>query len=245
MREKIAVITGASRGIGKAIAIYLAELGYIVILLARNKKLLENVSEEINKKGGKASYIPIDVANSSQVKTYIEQIITQYGYIDLLINNAAILKRGTTDITDDDVDELLKINLNGAIYVAKHVATQMKKQRDGYIINISSLGGKVAASFAGIYAASKFGLSGYSEALSKEMSLYGVKVTSICPSMVATEMAAGRKFELHKMIQIEDMTRTVGYLLSLSKNAIPTEILLSCLPLIEKTTESLMKMYLC
>ena len=120
----------------------------------------------------------------------------------------------------------------------------MEEQRNGYIINVSSLGGKVAASFAGVYAASKFGLSGFSEALSKEMSLYGVKVTNICPSMIATEMANGRKFKLDQMIQLNDITKTVDYLLSLSKNAIPTEILISCLPLIEKTTESLFKMYL-
>ena len=178
------------------------------------------------------------------VQAYIEQITNDYGRIDLLINNAAILKRGTTELPDREIDELLRINLNGAIYVAKYVATQMKKQRHGYIINISSLGGKVAASFSGIYAASKFGLSGFSEALSKEMSLYGVKVTNICPSMIATEMAEGRKFKLNQMIQLDDITKTVAYLLSLSHNAIPTEILISCLPLIEKTTELMLKMYL-
>jgi short-subunit dehydrogenase len=87
-------------------------------------------------------------------------------------------------------------------------------------------------------------LCGFSEALTKEMSMYGVKVTNICPSMIATEMAYGRKFRLDQMIQLSDIIKTVNYLLSLSKNAIPTEILISCLPLIEKTTESMLKMYL-
>jgi 3-oxoacyl-[acyl-carrier protein] reductase len=99
-------------------------------------------------------------------------------------------------------------------------------------------------SFSGAYAASKFGLCGYSEALTKEMSLYDVKVTNICPSMIATEMAKGRKFQLEQMIQLSDLTKTVDYLLSLSKNAIPTEILISCLPLIKATTESMLALYL-
>lgn len=244
MQERIAIITGASRGVGKELAIHLAELGYFVILLARDKKALEEVCETIHAAGGKASFSSIDVSSSTQVQSCINKIIVEHGHIDLLLNNAAILKRGTTDLPDEDIEELIKVNLNGAIFVAKHVATQMKKQRDGYIINISSLGGKFAASFAGVYAASKFGLSGFSEALTKEMSLYGVKVTNICPSMIATEMATGRKFQPDQMIQLGDITKTVDYLLSLSKNAIPTEILISCLPLIEKTTESLYKMYL-
>jgi len=244
MKEKIAIVTGASRGVGKELATYLAASGYFVILLARDEKSLAEICKTIHIAGGKASFVPVDVSSSSQVQSCITNIITEHGRIDLLLNNAAILKRGTTDLPDDEIEELLKINLNGAIYVAKYVATQMKKQRDGYIINISSLGGKVAASFAGVYAASKFGLSGFSEALTKEMSLYGVKVTNICPSMIATEMANGRKFKLDEMIQLDDITKTVSYLLSLSKNAIPTEILISCLPLIEKTTESLYNMYL-
>lgn len=244
MREKVAIITGASRGVGKELATHLAASKYFVILLARNEKLLKEVCEDIHSTGGKAKFFSIDVSSSTQVQSCINQIIAEHGHINLLLNNAAILKRGTTDLPDEEVDELLKINLNGAIYIAKYVASQMKKQRDGYIINISSLGGKVATSFSGIYAASKFGLSGFSEALTKEMSLYGVKVTNICPSMIATEMASGRKFRLDEMIQFKDITKTVDYLLSLSKNAIPTEILISCLPLIKKTTESLYKLYL-
>lgn len=244
MQNKIAIVTGASRGVGKALAIYLAHLDYFVILIAKNSDLLNQVSQEITKHGGEAAYFSVDVADSAQVQTCINQIIQTYGRIDLLINNAAVLKRGTTDISDEDLSELLNVNLMGALYVAKHVANQMKKQQKGYIMNISSLGGKVAQSFSGVYAASKFGLSGFSEALAKEMAAYHVKVTNICPSMIATDMAEGRKFALDQMIQLEDLSKTVGYLLSLSDNAIPTEILIGCLPLIEKTTELMHEMYL-
>lgn len=244
MEKKLAIVTGASRGVGKELAIYLAKLDYFVVLIAKNSLLLNQVCQKITEDGGKAVFFSVDISDALQVQACIQQIIQDYGRIDLLINNAAILKRGTTEITDENIDELLKINLNGAIYVAKYVANQMKKQRQGYIMNISSLGGKVAQSFSGIYAASKFGLSGFSEALSKEMSAYGVKVTNICPSMIATETAEGRKFKLEQMIQLEDLSRTVGYLLSLSDNATLMEIQINCLPLIEKTTETMHKMYL-
>jgi short-subunit dehydrogenase len=244
MKNKVAVVTGASRGVGKELAMYLAKLDYFVVLIARNNTLLRQVAQDITEKGGKTECFPIDVSDAQQVQICINQIVQAYGRIDLLINNAAILKRGTTDILDEDIDELLKINLNGAIYVAKYVANQMKQQRQGYIINISSLGGKIAQSFSGIYAASKFGLSGFSEALCKEMSAFGVKVTNICPSMIATEMAEGRKFQLNQMIQLDDLSKTIGYLLSLSDNATLTEIQISCLPLIEKTMDSIFKMYL-
>ena len=244
MQNKTALITGASRGVGKEIASHLAKQGYLVVLVAKNKQLLTQACANIIKAGGQATIHTIDVSDSSQVTSCVDQIIRDYGHIDLLINNAAILKRGTTEIPDNDVIELLETNLNGAIFMAKHVATVMKEQRNGYIINISSLGGKVAASFSGVYAASKFGLSGYSEALSKEMSKYGVKVTCICPSMIATEMATGRKFPLEQMIKVDDILKTIDYLLNLSQNAVPIEILLSCLPLIKKTTELIQEMYL-
>ena len=244
MQKKIAIITGASQGVGKEISLYLAKLNYLTILIARDEKNLRLVAEKITEEGGEAAIFSLDVSHSSKVKDCINAIVDKYGRIDLLFNNAAILKRGTTEIADEDIENLIRINLNGAIYVAKYVALQMKKQRDGYIINVSSLGGKVAASFAGVYASSKFGLSGYSEGLAKEMAMYDVKVTSICPSMIATEMARGRKFQLEQMIQIDDLTKTLAYLLSLSKNALPTELVISCLPLIAKTSELMQELYL-
>lgn len=243
MNKKIAVITGASRGIGKAVAEYLAEKGYTVALIARNEKLLTQVHDQIIAKGGNASLYVTDVSDSSQVKTCIENIVNKYQKIDLLFNNAAILKRGTSDISDRDIDELLQINLHGAIYIAKYVAEQMKKQKEGYIINMSSIGGKIAQSFSGIYAASKFGLTGFNEALAKEMSFYGVKVTSICPSMTATEMTAGRRFKPEVMIQTSDIIKTVEYLLGLSKNATPIEVIIHCLPFVEKNTQAINELF--
>ena len=239
MNKKIVLITGASSGVGKSVAVYLAKHDYFVILLARNESKLKIVYSDILKQGGSAIYYSVDVSDAAQVASCVSKIISEHGRIDLLFNNAGILKYGTSTLPDNEIDELLKINLNGAIYVAKYVALHMKKQKSGYIINVSSIGGKIAASFAGIYAASKFGLTGFSEALSKEMSLYDVKVTNICPHMIATEMTAGRKFKPEQMIETDDICRTVGYLLSLSRNAIPLEIAIHCMPFIEKNTRAI------
>lgn len=244
MNKKIAVVTGASRGVGKAVALHLAKINYFVILIARDPNTLKSVHNQIVADGDDAAYIPIDVADIDQVRTTIDNIVAEHGKIDLLFNNAAILTRGTTEIDDDEIKHLIDINLNGAIYVAKHVANQMKTQRSGYIINVSSSGGKVAMSFSGAYAASKFGLCGFGEALAKEMSAYGVKVTTLCPSAIATEMAIGRKFSLEQMIQIDDLIKTVDYILFLSPNAVPIELTLSCLPLIANMTKVIHDMYL-
>jgi short-subunit dehydrogenase len=243
-QEKVAIITGASRGIGKALSFHLASLKYKVILIARNENDLKEICAQMTSSNHNASYYAIDISDSVSVQNCIESVIKKHGQINLLINNAAILKRGTTEISDLDITEQININLTGAIHVAKYVSLHMKNAREGYIINISSLGGKTAMPFSGVYAASKFGLSGYSEALTKEMSLYDVKVTAICPSMIATEMAKGRKFSTEQMIQLSDIIKTVDYLLSLSKNAIPQEILLSCMPLIKANTESIIALYL-
>lgn len=244
INKKVAVITGASKGIGRALAYHLSSSGYEVILLARSESALKEICEQIRGNNGLASYHKVDVSNAIEVESCIKSIIKQHQTIDLLINNAAILIRGTTEITDEEIENQISINLTGALYVAKHVSMQMKKQRSGYIINLSSLGGKVAMPFSGVYAASKFGLSGFSEALTKEMSLYDVKVTAICPSMIATDMADGRKFCTDQMIQMEDIIKTVDYLVSLSRNAVPHEILLSCMPLIKANTESIIALYL-
>lgn len=243
MKKKIALVTGASSGIGKSVAIFLAKNGYFVILLARSEEKLKAVKAQIQKTKNSAIHYPVDVSNSLEVQSCINNIISKYGRIDLLFNNAGIVQRGTTTLSDNEIDEMLKINLNGAVYVAKYIAEQMKKQKSGYIINMSSMGGKTAASFAGIYAASKFGLSGYSEALAKEMANYNVKVTNLCPHITATEMTAKRMIKPEEMIQTDDICKTILYLLNLSVNAVPLEVAIHCMTFIKKEALASSKMF--
>ena len=244
MQKKIAVVTGASKGVGKAVALHLSQKNYFVVLIARNNEILEQVKNEIIENGGSAAHFTLDISKAEDVKKTVSKIIKQYKKIDLLFNNAAILKRGTTEIADSDIEEIMNINLNGAIYVAKYVAIEMKKKMSGYMINVSSSGGKEATSFAGVYNASKFGLIGYSEALTKEMSQFNVKVTCLCPSMIATDMASGRSLKNNEIIQVEDILITIDYLLSLSQNACPVEITIKCLPFVAKLTKAFSDIYL-
>src|SRR3990167_3756906 len=157
MTQKIAIITGASRGIGKIVSECLAKKNYFVILVARNKKMLEINCNHIVASGGKAVYYVVDVTKPDKIKACIEAVIKKYKRIDFLFNNAGIGRVGTTDITDQELVAVLDINLKGAIFFAKYAASQMKQQKSGYIINLSSLSGKVSSSTLGAYNASKFG----------------------------------------------------------------------------------------
>ncbi|XVN44326.1 MAG: SDR family oxidoreductase [Rickettsia hoogstraalii] len=136
------MITGASNGIGKSVSQFLAQENYHVVLIARNKGKLNHVCEIINSKGGSASCVYIDVTNCKSVSKTINSIFSNYSRIDVLFNSAGVAYQGTSDISIEEIDEMVKTNLLGTIYFCKYVAEYMKKQRSGYIFNLSSLGGK-------------------------------------------------------------------------------------------------------
>jgi short-subunit dehydrogenase len=228
--KKTAIITGASSGIGKAVAIDLAQQNYYVILISRSQQKLENTKQQIESMGQSASVYALDVANSDAVKKCVAKIVSQQGRIDVLFNNAGLFHKGTSDITIEQMDEVIKINLLGAMYMAKFVAMQMQKQHSGYIFNLSSMSGKRAVPNYGVYAASKFGLNGYNEALLKKMLPYGVKVTTICPSFVATDMTKGFGFPVEKMMQVTDVVKIIRCLLELGENASIPEVQMQCIP---------------
>lgn len=232
MKQQIALITGANRGIGLAVAESLAKNGYLVILTARNKEKLEEACSIVTTSGGIADHYVLDVTDALQIKAVIDNIIAKYGHIDVLFNNAGVFITGTTNIDNNDIECVLQTNLIGAIFVAKEVALQMKKQKSGYIINLSSISGKGGAAAAGIYSASKYGLCGFNDSLAKEMSEFGVKVTALCPSVIATDMTQDFQMNQDDKIPTSDITKTVDYLLSLSPNTLPIEIVIDCTPLV-------------
>jgi len=237
MPSKVAVITGASRGIGRAVALGLAEDGYHVVLLSRDQKALNRVVKTIKNKNGKAKAFVLDVSNAAKVKSIITDIKKKFKRIDVLFNNAGILRKGSVDLADDEMEKLIKINLLGAMYVAKYVAAFMKKQKSGYIINLSSMSGQRGFPKLGCYTASKFGLVGFNQCLYKELISYGIKVTSICPSFVATDMASQLDFPMKKMIQPKDIVETIRYLLNIGKNAAINNINIECSAFVEMQNE--------
>ncbi len=228
VNKKIAVVTGAGSGIGRAIAIDLAKQNYHVVLINRNVRALNTVANKIKSYRKSAEIMLADVSDEKQVKSAIKEIILKHKKIDVLVNNAGVFYEGTTKIKSDELNEMIQTNLLGAIYVANVVAKQMKKQKSGYIINISSYAGKRSFSNLGGYSALKFGLVGFNDALHKELLPYHVKASAICPSIVNTPMT--RDFDMPNKIKIQprDIVKTVNYLLSLDFNSAIKDIDINC-----------------
>lgn len=229
----VAVVTGASRGIGRAVALRLAEEKYQVALLARNEVSLNEVKTIIERDiGSHAEIFPVDLTQQQSVEETFRAIHNHYQRIDVLFNNAGILRYGTSEATLDDLDSMIEINLRSAIYVIQQVVPQMKKQGSGYIFNLASRAGKMAPRMVGAYAATKFALVGYNEALYQELMPDNIRVTALCPSCVATDMmkqnAKKGSLPLNEMIQVEDLATTVSYLLRLSMNASVKEVVIDC-----------------
>lgn len=229
-QSKVALITGA-RGIGKAVALGLAKEGYRICLLSRSKESLQKVANEIVK-NSQVSPEPLiyecDVTNLDSVNEVIEDILKKYGHIDLLFNNAGILRDGSLENVKD-FNEMIDVNLRGAFNILHCVAPHMKKRQQGYIFNLASLCGKVGYAGIGAYTASKFGLVGLSESLFNELASSNVKVTAICPSFVATDMVAHLEYPPQNlMIKPDDIFQIVRGLLLLSPHACVKEIVVYC-----------------
>ena len=229
----LAIVTGASRGIGRALAIGLAEAGYKLALVARDGAALNGVRAEIQgfDPGIAASCHPLDVTDAAAVRDLVAGLSAEHEAIDVLVNNAGQFRPGSIEADVEDLDAVVGTNLKGAFLMLKAVVPVMKAQKRGHIINLSSIAGKWGYAGYGIYAASKFALQGLSESLYKEMLEHGVKVTAICPNWVATEFAAaaGGALPPEDMIQLDDLVSTVSWLLSLSRAACPREVVIDCM----------------
>ncbi len=229
----VAIVTGAGRGIGRALAIALAQDGYRTVLIARSHDQLESVARDITVQSG-ADRAPLvyglDIADQEAVRHVANSIVEQLGRVDVLVNNAGQWGGSILDVTTEQFQQLLAVNLVGASMLIQAVVPVMKKQHRGHIFNVASRAGKVGFPQEGAYCASKFALVGLSEALCKELAPSGVKVTSLCPAWVDTDMAqqAGTPLLSEEMIQPEDLAKTVRWLLSLSPAACVREVLIEC-----------------
>jgi 3-hydroxybutyrate dehydrogenase len=190
LNDHTAVVTGASRGIGRALALAFANAGAGVALLARNQDALAALAEEIGDSGGKCVAIRCDVCREDEIKTAFEQLTKRLGQPDIIINNAGIyaaypLKEQETT----SWNEILQTNLTGAMMVTRTALAAMIEHGWGRIINISSISGKTGESFGSAYSASKFGMIGMTQSLALEVAKNGITVNAICPGWVGTEMA--------------------------------------------------------
>ncbi|MCD6339104.1 MAG: SDR family oxidoreductase [Verrucomicrobia bacterium] len=189
LNGRVAVVTGASRGLGRAIALALAQAGAQLALLARNEKRLETVAAEIREHGGAADPFPCDVTEEAQVKTTRERVIGRYGRVHILVNNAGInLRKPVTDFTLAEWRAVLDANLTGAFLMCREFVPYMRGQGYGRILNLTSIMSHVALPGRTAYAASKAGLLGFTKALALELAREGITVNGISPGPIATEM---------------------------------------------------------
>ena len=186
--NKIALVTGASAGIGKECALELARGGYRVYLAARRKDLLDAMADECGRLGGAGVAVPTDVAEPAQVQALVDRAVAEAGRVDVMINNAGygIFAR-VQETSEADMRRIMDVNFMGVFCGCKAVLPVMMRQRSGHILNVSSVIGKRGTPFHGAYCATKFAIAGLTESLRVEMMPYGVHVTLVCPALTETE----------------------------------------------------------
>jgi short-subunit dehydrogenase len=217
--NEVAIISGASSGIGAETARLFTQKGFQVVLGARRLDRLRSLKEEIEKNGGTAVVVQVDVGNLEQVQDLVERTIATFGRIDVLVNNAGFGRLKWLEALDPihDVEAMINVNLLGAIHLAQAVLPYMIERRHGHIINIASVAAHIGTPTLSVYSATKFGLRGFSEALRREVQMYNINVTLVSPGGVATEFEqhtqASRKTGVTtpKILQLSanDVARTI------------------------------------
>jgi 3-oxoacyl-[acyl-carrier protein] reductase len=199
--NQIAVVTGAGRGIGRAIALKFAAEGAGVVCVSRTQENSEKVANEIAALGKKAWAFAVDVGDSAAVSTAAEKILADCGKVDILVNNAGVTRDGLLmRMSDDDWDTVLNTNLKGAFFFTKAFFRAFAKQRAGRIINISSVIGLIGNAGQSNYAASKAGLIGFTQSVARELAGRGVTVNAIAPGFIETDMTSELNEELKSNI---------------------------------------------
>ena len=189
LTNKVAIITGASQGIGKGMAEIFSKAGAHVACVSRNKDNLKSVADSLIENGGAASFYTCDVSSLDAFQNTIKEIVENHGSVDILVNNAGVCKdKLIMRMSEDDWNKVININLNGAFNGIKAVSQIMIKQRAGRIINISSIVGLIGNPGQANYAASKAGLIGLSKSAAKELAPRGITVNTIAPGYIATDM---------------------------------------------------------
>jgi 3-oxoacyl-[acyl-carrier protein] reductase len=225
---QVAVITGAGRGIGAAIARKLADLGATAVLCGRTKETLDATATQILEAGGKTEVIPCDVSVLHQLEYAAARVESSFGRLDILVNNAGV--GGFHDplhtMPPDEWDRILNTNLRGVFYAIRSFAPLMIRSYAGHIINISSLAGKNALPNGAAYAASKWGLNGLTYSVAEELRGQNIRVSVICPGSTETDLSPHTGKDPNKMLQPADIAHAVAMLVTQAPQSFVSEILL-------------------
>jgi 3-oxoacyl-[acyl-carrier protein] reductase len=227
LRDSVALVTGAGRGIGRAIAVALAREGAHVGLMGLSATHLLVVEKEVEALGARCVVLPGDVSDEGSVSRCVAAAEQQLGPIDVLVNNAGVYAHGPVDRLDALVfDHTIAVNLRGPFLMARSILPGMKSRRKGHVVNVASTAGRRGFAGGAAYCASKFGLAGLSEAMLQDVRGHDVRVTCIFPSTVATDLARRGDFlkDAGKAIQPEDVAQAVVGLLKLDARVLPTSL---------------------
>ncbi len=222
---KVAAITGASSGIGEATAVLLAQRGAAVALGARRKDRLDALAERISAAGGTAVAIEADVADEGSAKAFVRGAAEQLGGLDVLVNNAGLMLLGPIEGADtEDWRRMVEVNCLGLLYCTQAALPLLRERGGGHVVNVSSVAGRQAMAGVGAYNLTKFGVSGFSEALRQEGAASNIRVTSVEPGFVDTELQTHNKPEIiellrtrvekiGKILEAEDIARAIAYVI--------------------------------
>ena len=225
---RVAVVTGAGRGIGASIAKKLAAMGAITVPCGRTREALESTAAEIRQAGGSAEATACDVSDLASVQALAEQVDRTLGRCDILVNNAGIGGFGGPlhQLSPQDWDKILNTNLRGVYYMIRNFAPMMIRAKAGDIINVSSLAGKNALPNGAAYAASKWGLNGLSYSVAEELRAHNIRVSVICPGSVNTEFSPHAGKDTKKMLQPDDVAHAVAMLVTQAPQSFVSEVLM-------------------
>ncbi len=227
LKNKIALVTGAGRGIGKAIALTMANEGASVILTARTLRELEGVRQTIEERGGKAQSIGADLTKDPEVEKIFSQISVEFGRLDILVNNAGIGHFAPVRLlAAKDFDAMWNLNMRALFLCTQNAIPMMENQKSGTIVNISSLAGKNAFVNGAGYAATKWALMGFSKCLMLEEREYNIRVITVCPGSVDTSFnpLEGKRGNSDKLLKPQDVADAVLTAITLPENAMMSEI---------------------
>jgi clavulanate-9-aldehyde reducatase len=224
MPDRVAVVTGASSGIGEATAVALAHDGYAVALAARRADRIDELAQRIAADGGRALAVPTDVADADSARALIERAKSELGSVDVLVNNAGVMLLGPVlGANLEHWQRMVHVNVLGLMYCTHAALPIMQEQGGGHVVNVSSVAGRVARLGSGVYNATKWGVGAFSESLRQEGSNYNVRVTIIEPGFVDTELQGHNEIpivvetmeknrqEIGKVLEAEDIANAIVY----------------------------------
>ncbi|MFW6138735.1 MAG: SDR family oxidoreductase [Spirochaetota bacterium] len=227
LKNKTAVVTGASRGIGKSISLALADCGAQIVLAARNPENLEKTAQEIISRGGKAQAIPADISIHQDVVSLFSAVGDKWGNVDILVNNAGYASSGyLVDYPVEELDKTIQVNVRGTYLCCREALNLMIPAKTGYIINISSVVGFKGYPNQSAYTASKHAIVGITKSLAAEVQEHNIRVSVIMPGGVETDFTVRTRPDLDPSVLIspDDIAKTVLYLLSLSDRAMVDQV---------------------